>query len=444
MLMTTWTEESIRNLVNDAGALRDGQKLAQPPKWTSFGRDDAMAWGAIKGSGALPYQVSIDLSDMGSKCSCPSRRFPCKHAVALMLLVVADAVPRRDDPPDGVKTWLANRQRKRDAAENPPETSPDTKKAPDPAKQAKTEAARLKKVEAGVGELRLFLEDTVRRGLSDARIKDYNYWDKIAGRMVDAQMSPIAKRLRDLGGLPYRKKNDWLGDLVAEVSRLYALTEAYLKRETLSDGLRADVQVAIGFTVKQDDILANYPAVTDRWKIVGQIRQHEDSLIERRTWLYGETTRRYALILEFAHSSRPFTESYTVGHVFEGDVVYYPSAYPLRVAVKRTGISQRNTQFLTDWPDSVDAILDEFSAALALNPFLERIPVAAHRMYPTPSWLTDSQARRLPMKATGYTLDWYKAVVGEHRLPVFGEWDGNQFLLNGLQAEEGWICLTTP
>jgi hypothetical protein len=442
--MTTWTEEAIRNLVSDVGALRDGQKLAQLPKWMSIGRTDVVAWGAIKGSGATPYQVSLDLEDMGSKCSCPSRRFPCKHAVALMLLTVTDALPSRDDPPDGVKTWLVNRQRKREAAANPPETPPDTKKAPDPAKQAKTEAARLKKVEAGIGELRLFLEDTVRQGLGDPRIKEYGYWDRIAGRMVDAQMSPIAKRLRDLAGIPYRKKNDWVGDLVAEMSRLYALTEAYLKREMLSDGLRADVQVAIGFTVKQDDILINYPTVTDRWKIIGQIRQHEDALIERRTWLYGETTRRYALILEFAHSSRPFTENYTVGHTFEGDVVYYPSAYPLRVAVKRMGMYQPNKQLPSDWPDSVDTILDEFSAALALNPFLERIPVAAHRMYPTPSWLTDTQARRLPMRATGYTLEWYKAVVGEHRSPVFGEWDGNQFTFNGMLSAEGWICLTSP
>lgn len=441
--MTTWTEEKIQSLVTDSGSWRDGQKLAQISKWVSIGRDEKSAWGSIQGSGSSPYKTCIDLDDMASKCTCPSRKFPCKHAAALMMLFVRDEITQVAATPDWAMTWLEGRQRKREAAEN---STPDTpKKAPDPAKQAKTEAARLKKVDAGVEELRLFLEDTVRQGLSDSRIKDYAYWDRIAARMVDAQMSPIAKRLRQLSGLAYQKNAAWVEGLAMEIARLYALTEAYLKRDALPVGLQADVLTLFGFPVKNDVVLAEQPRVADRWNIIGVVTQAlDDGLIERRTWLYGDTTRRYALLLDFAHTRNPFTTNYPAGKAFEGEVAYYPSAYPLRVALS-PNISPYLpiAQPYLAWPDSVDAILDEFSAALALNPFLERIPAGLQRGYITPTWLTDPTAKRLTRYPSGNRAEWYKAVIGDHWVPAFGEWDGIRLTLNSILIEDGWLCPIT-
>lgn len=438
--MTTWTEEQIHSLMTDSGSWRDGQKLAHINKWVQVERDQKSAWGLLQGSGSAPYKTCIDFEDMASKCTCPSRKFPCKHAAALMLLFVRDEIKSGEAAPDWATTWLAGRERKREAAENPTLATP---KPPDLAAQAKREAARLKKVASGVEELRLFLEDTVRQGLGDPRVKDYAYWDRIAGRMVDAQMSPIGKRLRALGGLAYRKNTSWVEGLTIEIARLYALTEAYLKRDSLPEGLQADVLTMVGFPVKNEEILTSQPTIADRWNIVGVIMQGlDDGLTERRTWLYGETTRRYALILDFAHSRSPFTVSYPAGRAFEGEVAYYPSAYPLRVA-----LNPKISPYLPIgqppqiWAESVDAILDEFSAALALNPFLERIPAGLQRAYVTPTWLTDPAAKRLPRSQSGNRAEWYKAVIGDHWVPAFGEWDGIQFTLNMMLIEDGWLCL---
>jgi len=43
-------------------------------------------WGESQASGSKPYQVSIVLGGPAFKCTCPSRKFPCKHGIGLMLL----------------------------------------------------------------------------------------------------------------------------------------------------------------------------------------------------------------------------------------------------------------------------------------------------------------------------------------------------------------------
>jgi SWIM zinc finger len=50
-------------------------------------------WGLCAGSGKRPYQTVVDLTGPAYKCSCPSRKFPCKHALALLLNWADDGAP---------------------------------------------------------------------------------------------------------------------------------------------------------------------------------------------------------------------------------------------------------------------------------------------------------------------------------------------------------------
>ena len=47
----------------------------------------AAVWGLCQGSGKEPYQTQINLIGPAFHCSCPSRNFPCKHALGLLLLL---------------------------------------------------------------------------------------------------------------------------------------------------------------------------------------------------------------------------------------------------------------------------------------------------------------------------------------------------------------------
>ena len=85
--------KAIEQLATDQSSLKAAAGLAKPAKWSGVGasHDGALVWGECAGSGANPYRVMADLRDLGNKCTCPSRKFPCKHVLAL-LWMKAEAV----------------------------------------------------------------------------------------------------------------------------------------------------------------------------------------------------------------------------------------------------------------------------------------------------------------------------------------------------------------
>src|SRR2546423_12257836 len=77
--------EKIEALAPDQAALDAARKLLKAATWPTLACDDAgLVWGEAQGSGATPYRVVISEIDAGYKCTCPSRKFPCKHSLALM------------------------------------------------------------------------------------------------------------------------------------------------------------------------------------------------------------------------------------------------------------------------------------------------------------------------------------------------------------------------
>ncbi|MGH3171654.1 MAG: SWIM zinc finger family protein, partial [Trebonia sp.] len=69
-------------LAPDGSSARAARGLAKAAPWTGTGATDDAVWGLCQGSGANPYQTVVDLTGPAYKCSCPSRKFPCKHGLA--------------------------------------------------------------------------------------------------------------------------------------------------------------------------------------------------------------------------------------------------------------------------------------------------------------------------------------------------------------------------
>src|SRR5215212_5987363 len=104
------SSELAAGLAPDAASLRAARGLAKPGPWADTGHDDRAAWGACKGSGEEPYRVQVDLAGPAFRCSCPSRKLPCKHALALLLMWAEQpgTVPAGERPAE-VHEWLAER-----------------------------------------------------------------------------------------------------------------------------------------------------------------------------------------------------------------------------------------------------------------------------------------------------------------------------------------------
>src|SRR4051812_42647423 len=105
-----WNTDQVLALAPDAGSAKSGKELSAPRKWKTLGANAVCAWGSIQGNGKDPYQTSIDLSGPAFKCSCPSRKFPCKHGLGLFLILAQQpAALTEKSPPAWTTEWLAKR-----------------------------------------------------------------------------------------------------------------------------------------------------------------------------------------------------------------------------------------------------------------------------------------------------------------------------------------------
>ena len=70
----------------DSNAVAASKKTAKLESWSRLGIQGQLIWGECEGSRS--YNVAADLGRLYTRCNCPSRKQPCKHGVALMLLFV--------------------------------------------------------------------------------------------------------------------------------------------------------------------------------------------------------------------------------------------------------------------------------------------------------------------------------------------------------------------
>lgn len=70
----------VEGIAPDQRSLAAAKKLLKASGWPSLCDDGAgIVWGECQGSGSSPYRVCITEADadIGYKCTCPSRKFPC-------------------------------------------------------------------------------------------------------------------------------------------------------------------------------------------------------------------------------------------------------------------------------------------------------------------------------------------------------------------------------
>ncbi|MGI9463524.1 MAG: SWIM zinc finger family protein, partial [Aestuariivirgaceae bacterium] len=212
------TLQTVEAMAPDQSSLTAASKLLKPAKWPLRGRDAAtgLIWGECQGSGANPYRVMADVGDQGYKCTCPSRKFPCKHSLALLWMFAdseADFTPGA--VPDWVSDWVGRRRKTGGAAaavksDGPAKSLADAQKAepeapPDPKKEARRQAAAEKRaqdtarsVSAGLDELDQCIADQLRLGLAGFLGDVTERCRRIAARLVDAKAASLASRIDEM------------------------------------------------------------------------------------------------------------------------------------------------------------------------------------------------------------------------------------------------------
>lgn len=418
----TWTLEQAASLAPDPAALKAAQGLGSPRKWTLLGRDEDFLWGLAQGSGAHPYQVQIDLTEPAFKCSCPSRKFPCKHGLGLLLLFAGHPEAASLGPrPAWVEEWVAKRAERAAKQEAKATAAPATKEA-DPVAQEKRREKRSANVERGTAFLDGWLRDLVRQGIAATTTAGYAFWDEPARRLIDAQAPGLARRVRDLGHRVAAGGSSVEGPLV-ELGRLRLLLSAQARREALPTEWQNEVDAQIGLTADLDAIRQG-KGVADTWFVGAQTVREEDKLVTRTSYLFS-AQGRLAKILEFSPAARPSVASLALGRWYDGELVYFPGVNARRALWKSP--PQDSAGGALAFCSRCADLLAAHSEALAANPLADPLPAPVQLipvLHEGRWWLRDDTGDALPV-APNFPLGWeLAACAGGRPLDLIGLWDG--------------------
>ncbi|MHB1008554.1 MAG: SWIM zinc finger family protein [Propionibacteriaceae bacterium] len=434
-----WRPERVTALAPDSASDVAGRRLAIPTPWSDVGYAYPLLWGACQGSGSTPYSVAVDVSEPSYRCSCPSRKFPCKHVLGLLYLWAEGRIDEGGTLSRFAAQWSATR-----AAGDRPDASPDQPPEKTEAQLAAAAARavqREERVTAGLEELDRWLADQVTAGLGNTRPGAFS---DLAARMVDAQVPGVAGRLRDLARRPMAARSGaraggaWLDDTLAEYGLLHLLCRAWTRTD-LPDALRATVRSHIGFTVPKETVLAT-PPVADTWAVVGMRDSDEEQVSTRRVWLYGTTTSRYALVLFFAQRGMPLDGSLVPGSGIEADLHFYPGGPALRALVGDTRDVIQRVRFTTP-NQGVGGATAAWRRALAEDPWLGSYPCLVRgraRLTPSPGLVDDDGGA---VRLVGGSTPSLLALTGGHPTTVFGELDPRGLLPTAVLTDDGLVVL---
>ena len=466
------TLERIEALAPDQTSLSAARKLLKPSQWPTLAEGEGLVWGECQGSGATPYRVVVSEEDAGYKCTCPSRKFPCKHSLALMWMRAEKSVTFAPaSVPNWVKDWLSRRRgtsaaAKEDEGESKPrpsiratETSEAVSEA-DPKAEQRAAAARERNrleresaVLAGLEDLDVWLLDQVQQGMATFVAQAAQACRTIAQRLVDAKASGLAGRLDALPTrlftLPGPARP---AAAIRELGQIHLISEAYRRSSQLPELLSTDARQAVGWSVTREALLANSDAthVDAKWRVFAVISESQPDRLRRiETWLWRESdddaSPRCAVLIDFVPiSTGPAVSGYLIGDRIEAELVFYLSTVPARAQI---GSLKRGAEQSSDGlplpAESLTTSYSRYESALAQLPWLGTFPLtflsATVRRSGEQLYIHDEDSGlSLPLDSSQMNQGLPLASVG--RVDGIGLWNGYHFTLAWAETPLGrWV-----
>lgn len=174
-------EQAKASAVNGA-AIKNAEGIIKKKKYKELSKslDETYLHGVFSGSGKSDYVVYVDsLDGIKSKCSCPSRQFPCKHALALMFLGASGEITNIVDMPQDV---LNKRDKKEKAKEK-------VKEKVESGLLSKNNIKKLDLLKEGLEFLSKSIEDILNKGLKKYKDNRNNELDKIYKILGDYKLT---------------------------------------------------------------------------------------------------------------------------------------------------------------------------------------------------------------------------------------------------------------
>ncbi len=421
--MDTWPRQKVLSLASDRASIAAAVALAGTRAWRDVGTDSKGLWGCCAGGAGQFYETVVALgSSPAYACSCPSRKVPCKHALAL-LLQWSDGLIPNSEPPHFAAAWLSARVSRKGQPE--PARAERHGELADPAAAAKRAAARAERVAGGLDELDQWLCDQIRGGLAGLDRAGYAHFDTMAARMIDAQAPGVAGMLRSI---PAEFASvGWPSRILEQLGALHLLIQAHRRLAELPADLAATVRGRIGYSVSKSEVLA-MPGVLDHWFAVGMVDTADYRLDTRRVWLYGADSSRWAVIMSYAPPGGPLDDTVLAGYVLHARLHFYPGSGQFRALVgEQTSAAAGRTM---PPAESFTDVRTRFAQLIAADPWAARMPAVINAA-PVPSpgpWRMRAASGEcceiIDLPEEPWPL---LARSGGEPIEVFGEWSARGF-----------------
>jgi len=386
-------------LAPDSATADRAKKLTHTKFWRTLAGNPSIIWGECKSKGLTYYKVAFQKKTQTFKCNCASRKYPCKHSLALSILLTdqLDAFTITEDLPSWVIEWVEK------GAPATKDLSPERVQANAENRQ-KNFSKRLDRMVAGLDELENWLLDTLRQGIAALEQQPFSYWMAISARIHDAQLSAIGKRIKNIPVL-IGTDEDWPAKVLSELTAYYLLIRGLRKMDELPLNIQQDLLTVAGVSTKKEELFQYGQTVKDTWMILGQIEGVEDRLNYRRTWVLGFETKRYGLILDYAYA-------------------------PLRIAVKEKQVLDRRVKRIVGF-ETFTQFLAFYTKNLAANPWQIAFPCSLEAVRPVLEkdqlFLLDKEQNIIPVFQNEKAKWKILAASGGHAVNIFGEWSGENF-----------------
>ena len=268
------TEQLILLQAPNPAAAENGRKLSKKGSFSALKRtqDGTLYWAECAGSGKNPYRVSIDWTNPDAptcRCSCPSRQFPCKHALGLMFEQLEGKPFEEAEIPEDIaekRAKQAARAAKKEAAE-------------EPSKPKRTNAAarkkKLTKQLEGLDMAEKMVDSLLSSGLGTLAGSSAQTYDKLAKDLGSCYLTGpqtaftrIALAVRTVQKEPEKAEGAY-----AEALRILVALRSTIKKSRVFLQGKLDA----GSFTPEDSVL--FEALGGIWKLedlrtIGSFREH--------------------------------------------------------------------------------------------------------------------------------------------------------------------------
>lgn len=394
--MVQFTKDQVEQLAPDAASLKAAEKLLKPAKWPLLEYSENAIWGNCQGSGKNPYKTIVDVKSLAFKCSCPSRKFPCKHGLALLLLFAnsLQSFSKKEEgqEPDFVTEWLdkraANAKKKEEKAKE------QATKVADPKAQKRRLENRIKKVNEGLESFDLWLTDIARNGLTSLQSRElFSQISRVETSLVDNQVSGLANLIAEHKDKFYEDDPfKFFYHFTKCFSSAFFISQAFQHLEDFSEDFQEDIKDRIGFSKKKEDLYQQTP-IEDDFVLLYKSKDLVRNLNCYSFVFWGLKSRSFYYILNFVPTSVGIAQglTYTNNIVYSGKAYVYKSAGNYKRVIFEENIketpldefvnnqksqeAENSTNTLTslfDVADSFDLAFEKYTDQITLNPFTNR------------------------------------------------------------------------